>query len=205
MNLERFEPLGSNCEFGFVLRHAGNERPSVMRWTAIEVAGLIALLDRDFADCFETATIAPHTPAMVMSQPYRWAFHSALHSADGVFTAGTRFERLFRIERSRILHEIAVFSARLRAGGLVAVHSSARASDDDAVALREAVDRFSGHGGNQVLVVAADGGVPGSLRPIAERCQRGTVGWLAPFDQADHADFASWDAVLAGMAERGAC
>ncbi len=46
---ETFEPLGANCEFGFIQRHRGAEPLSLMRWTSITPENLIRLLEQDLA------------------------------------------------------------------------------------------------------------------------------------------------------------
>lgn len=202
MNTECFEPIGSNCEFGFVLRELGDNRPSLFRWTAINVADFVALLNDNFLDCFERSTVRPHTPEMVMSVPHRWAFHSALHSSpEGEFTApADRFARLFEIERARVMYAIEQFTRRLTEGGIVATFSAPELHDEDGETLLAAIDRYSGHQTNRVLIVGppADGEPPpGGLRAISNRAARGTVAWLPSYDRSDAADYDNWRAILA--------
>lgn len=48
--LDRFESLGSNCEFGFVARHAGFEGVSLLRFNGIPLHKLVRGLRTGFAD-----------------------------------------------------------------------------------------------------------------------------------------------------------
>lgn len=204
MNTVCLEPIGSNCEVGFVLNSLGNNRPSLFRWTAIDAAGFAKLLDNNFVNCYERSTVRPHTPKMVVSEPYQWAFHSALHSSpEGEFTAsGNRLARLFEIERARVLHAIEIFRSRLKKGGVVATFSTPVVHDQDAIVILAAIDRFSGHGTNRVLMVgppSEDQLPPGEICAISNRASRGAVAWLAAYDQADNADYGNWRRILAQM------
>jgi hypothetical protein len=209
MNLLRFEPFGSNCEFGCVLRSLGNDRPSLFRWTVIDLPGVEALLENCFVDCFERSTIRPHAGEMVISIPYDWAFHSALHSTPeaGFTDPPERFEELFTIERARVLNDIEHFSQRLRGGDIVATFSTTFSAtgvtDEEALAFLGAIDSFSGHEKNRLLVVGPprNGSAgPGTIEMISDRVLRGTVAFLAPFDDAQSADHVNWKAILAQAA-----
>lgn len=204
MDVEIFEPLGSNCEFGFVLQRIDNGIPSVFRWTSIQIDDLCHLLDADFADVFEDGNICPHTDSMVLDRHYMWAFHSALKSSDGQFTmeAG-KLAKLFRIERLRLLQTIDIFRQRLRNGKVICVFSADGVLDDQVLALRGAIDRFAGHGDNGLMVVSGVGeGVEcGALQILAPRTWRGGVKELAPWSQADDADYDNWIKLLSRVAE----
>jgi len=207
MDVENFEPMGSNCEFGFVLQHLGNGVPSLLRWTSIQIGDLARLLAADFAECFEREQVRPHTDDMVLDQRYQWAFHSALKSESGQFVMEARkLEKLFVIERARLLAAIAKFRTRLRDGKVICVFSADGVSDEQVMDLRVALDRFSGHGANGLIVVSSSEEWAGEwtgeseLRLLAARTWRAAVSRLAPWQQSDDADYDNWTKLLAAAA-----
>lgn len=208
MNVGLFEPLGSNCEFGFVLRDLGDVRPSVFRWTSIAIESLSDLLESDFQDCFELSNVRPHTADMVMASRFEWAFHSALKSDGcGNFSLPEKkLTRLFQIERKRVYHEIDAFRTRLRDGNLVCVFSADGVTDDQICRLRSGLDGIAGNQTNRLLVVGGqrtDKDELGTSKEIAPRVFRGTVLSLANYATANEYDVDNWHAVLENFAERG--
>jgi len=200
MNIENFEPLGSNCEFGFVLQTVNNNVPSLFRWTSIQIDDLCHLLDANFDSAFERDNVSPHTNDMVLDKKYGWAFHSALKSKDGQFAlAATRLEKLFRIERSRLQQMIKQFRTRLQDGDVICVFSANDLRDEQIIALKQAIDRFSGHSRNILMVVSGDdaaGDEPGALHKLDDLTWRGRVAQLAPWSQANDADYDSWNKLM---------
>lgn len=194
-----FEPLGTNCEFGFVLQHLGNGTPSLMRWTAIQIDSLCQMLDADFENAFEEDEARPHGADMIMMKRFNWAFHSALKSRDGEFVLEpVKVKKLFRIERARVLASIEVFRQRLRGGKVVCVFSADGVSDDQVLSLRRSIDRFSNNFDNALLVVsgATDGQVAGKTNFLERRTWRGLVDRLAPWDRSNDADYSNWTKLL---------
>lgn len=207
MNLEDFEPMGSNCEFGFVLQRLGNNVPSVLRWTSIQIDDLGRLLDADFENSFEHGKVRPHTDDMVLDERYQWAFHSALKSVDKQFVMEPRrLEKLFGIERSRLLAAIDKFRTRLRNGKVICVFSANGASDEQVMGLRAAIDRFAGHQNNGLVVVSGSGeGIEewageSALRTLSPRTWRASVTRLAPWHQSNDADYDNWARLLSAAA-----
>lgn len=208
MDTTMFEPLGSNCEFGFVLQRNGNDVPALLRWTAINIADLCALLEADFANAFAEENVVPHTDTMVMEKTYNWAFHSALTSdGQGNFTLPpARLKKLFKIEQARLHKAVDDLRERLRGGNVIGVHAADNVTTDDAQRLLAAMDGIAGNATNRLLVVGGTGesgnacGVPSEISP---RIFRGYVTRLAPYSQADDADYDSWKTILAGVLEAG--
>ncbi|MFK4874887.1 hypothetical protein [Novosphingobium sp. ZW T3_23] len=207
MNVEDFEPMGSNCEFGFVLQSLGNGVPSLLRWTSIQITDLARLIDADFAECFDKEQVRPHTDDMVLDQRYQWAFHSALKSENGQFVMEPRrLEKLFGIERARLQAAIAKFRERLRGSKVICVFSADGISDEQVMELRVAIDRFSGHGDNGLVVVSSSEEWPGEwageseLRSLSPRTWRAAVSRLAPWHQSNDADYENWTKLLTAAA-----
>jgi hypothetical protein len=194
-----FEPLGSNCEFGFILQHLGHGAPSLLRWTAIQIDNLHQMLDANFQDAFEEEEARPHGTDMIMMKRFEWAFHSALKSCDGEFVLEpVKLKKLFRIERARVLASIEAFRERLRNGKVICVFSSDGVSNEQVIDLRKAIDRFSGHCNNALLVVSGNTGgqAVGESVLIGHRTWRGTVSRLAPWDRSNDADYPNWSKLL---------
>ncbi len=201
MDTSIFEPLGSNCEFGFVLQHQGNNEPAALRWTAIQASNLAALLEADFADSFAEEVVVPHTDKMVRSTTYDWAFHSALTSdGNGNFDQPpARLKKLFKVEQARLLKSVDVFRKRLRGGNLVGVHAADGVTLAEAERLLAAIDKVGHNATNRLLLVegVGDSGRPcGVVEELSPRIYRACVTRLAPYYQADDADYESWTAIL---------
>lgn len=206
MNVENFEPMGSNCEFGFVLQYLGNGVPSLLRWTSIQIADLTRLLDADFSECFEREQVHPHTDDMVLDQRYQWAFHSALKSESGQFVMEPqRLEKLFAIERARLLAAVVKFRERLRDHKVICVFSANDVSDEQVMELRVAIDRFSGHKENGLVVVSSSEEWIGEwsgeseLRTLTNQTWRTAVSRLAPWHQSNDADYTNWTKLLTAV------
>jgi hypothetical protein len=205
MDCTRLEPIGSNCEFGFVLEQSGDSTLALFRWTFITVNNLCRLLEADFEACFALETTRPHTADMVMDTRYEWAFHSALKSdGEGNFMEPpARLSRLFKIEQSRVMLQLKAFRERLATGNLICVYSADGVTDDEARRLLLALDAVAGNATNTLLLVGgvqSENEVPGQVSAIDERIMRGFVTKLAPYDQANKPDMASWTAVLQAAA-----
>jgi len=197
----KFEPLGSSCEFGFVLQRRGNSEPAVLRWTAIKTPDLCTLLEADFASVFDEDAVIPHTESMVMERTYNWAFHSALKS-DGQgnwVLPPERLHKLFKIEQARVRKAIETFRSRLQEGNLIGVHAAESISRADAERLMNAIDVIAGQETNQLLCVtgaSAAGESVGVPVEVAPRIHFARVSRLAPYDQTDDADYQAWNSIL---------
>jgi hypothetical protein len=201
--LHQFEPVGRNCEFGFVLRHFGSDRPSLFRWTWLGANDFCRLLEQDFEDAFALENVRPHidNKKMVMDAKYKWYFHSALHSDDNkqFLLSGERLEKLHRIEMIKIQREIEIFLQRIRTEGVVCVYAAVSVSDEEAKAILRAIDAKAGGPLNRLLVVdeaGASGREPGQTEDIAPRIARGSVSYMAPVSQSYAADFENWEKIL---------
>jgi len=201
VDLSSFEPLGSSCEFGFVLQRRGNSEPAALRWTAIQTRDLCALLEANFANVFEEGAVMPHTESMVMERTYNWVFHSALKS-DGHgnwVLPPQRLHKLFKIEQARVHKAIETFRSRFQRGDLTGVHAAECISRADAERLMNAIDVIAGNKTNRLLCVT---GATGPDEPVGVPVEVGSriffarVSRLAPYDQADDADFQAWNSIL---------
>src|SRR5882762_2092500 len=78
--LDRFEPLGINCEFGFVAVRLGSSRRSLFKWTYIQPEDLRRLIKERFAGAFDFDHVRPLFQKVVKDTRYNWDFHSTLES-----------------------------------------------------------------------------------------------------------------------------
>jgi len=196
-----FEPLGTTCEIGFVLQKLDSARPSVFRWSGIRPADLRRLLDEKFHDAFALENLTPINAGMVLDSRYQWAFHSALKSDEnGKFIAAPEdLSRMHRIERVRIINDIAEFQRRLTHGRIVCVLVAPSSTEEDLAKTLAAIDGYSGNQTNQLLLVTGPSGtaeVPGSVIRISPRIARGIVTRPAPYNLANDADYENWENIL---------
>ena len=199
--LQKFEPAGVNCEFGFVLRKLGSERPTLFRWNNVRPTEFRLLLDNKFHDVFLFENVIPLGAKMVLDTAYKWAFHSALHSDENkqFLAQGADLKRLHRIEHAKIQHDINVFSQRLREGGLVCVMLVKSMAEAEMTQTLSAMDRYAGNAKNSLLVVAeplAASDKPGAVIEVASRVRRGVISRIAPHGHADDADYDNWRLIL---------
>jgi hypothetical protein len=79
--LDNFESLGANCEFGQVLRQRGNEVPTLFRWTGLTCPEApIAILDADLRGLFSFEDLVPFNPDMVLDARAGAVWHSQMKS-----------------------------------------------------------------------------------------------------------------------------
>jgi hypothetical protein len=79
--LDIFESLGANCEFGQVLRQTGNEVPTLFRWTGlVSPEALIAILDADLRGLFSFDDLVPFNADMVLDVRAGVMWHSQMRS-----------------------------------------------------------------------------------------------------------------------------
>ncbi len=67
--LDGFESIGANCEFGYLLRKVGNETLTAFRWTGILSAeALISALDANLYGIFRFENLIPFNSDMILDQ-----------------------------------------------------------------------------------------------------------------------------------------
>jgi hypothetical protein len=69
IDFSRVEPLGDNCELGFVMRKHGYEGGSFFRWVAVQREGVKSLIESDFQFAFQFENLKAHPGNMVMDTP----------------------------------------------------------------------------------------------------------------------------------------
>ena len=79
-NLERFESLGTNCEFGFVLRAQGVTSGGFFRWTEAPVASVLTVLQQRLEGIYLYDNLVPKYSGMVLDTANGIGFHSKMQS-----------------------------------------------------------------------------------------------------------------------------
>jgi hypothetical protein len=205
MNL--FESLGANCEFGFVLSRVGIRTPSLFRWSIVPyVKQLIRLLNTDFAGMFSYENLAPFHPGMVVDRHYRIAWHSPMTSekidpSKDARTGNLRFvmpqaelEAVFRFEAAKVGKQVDRLRESLSKADRIFVY---KAMDEQPVANEDIHDLFvalNKLGPNRLLVVSI--GTPeapaGSTELLAPRLVHGRLDRFAPGDKANDISLDCW-------------
>ncbi len=205
--LARFESLGANCEFGFVLDKCGIGGSALFRWSQVFCLRTVAtLIERDFEGMYRWENLAPFNRQMVLDRGAGMAWHSLIKSerVDGETPSdGPRFRfvlgeaerwRIWATERKRMEFLAGKMRAELAAGGRIYVH---RLSDQDAWseeavgAVFAAINRTAR---NHLLVVtqAGAGDDAETLEVLRPGLMHGRVDRFAPGDRADDVSLRSW-------------
>lgn len=81
LDFARFESIGDNCEFGFVLRSFGNLESSLFRWAFLaDYAKLLDFVPNVPIDLYHSDLLVPFVDDMVTNVKYEISFHSKLLS-----------------------------------------------------------------------------------------------------------------------------
>ncbi|KAA0687713.1 hypothetical protein [Azospirillum brasilense] len=205
-DLLRFESLGDNCEFGFVLRRLSCEAGSLFRWASMKPDQLLTKLRANFEGMYRFENLSPLRTGMVLDSAYGIGWHSDMKSD---MTGGRLAFRddeatrraLHRRETRKIQYLQAKFTARAALGGVIFVVKSnpgiAPATIDG---LYEALAALAGHDDFALLEVQAtdDPARIGRVDWQRPGLMRGYVTRFAPYHQADDIDAAAWFAIVQG-------
>lgn len=211
--LLRFESLGDNCEFGFVLRKLGCESGSLFRWAAMTPDQLLDTLRANFEGMYRFENLTPLRTGMVLDSAYGIGWHSELKSTvvDGrlVFRDDEDTRRRFHHKERRKLHYLlSKFIGRAKLGGIVFVIKSnegiAPATLDGILdTLRALVDHAAfallevQESDDPVRIGTVEWQRPGLLR--------GYVSRFAPYQKADDIDADAWFSILDGAVRLFPC
>lgn len=205
IDLNRFESLGENCEFGFLLRSHQFVSGGLFRWAFTPLHSLIHILEADFEGVYALDQLRPRFGAMVQDTRYDILFHSQLTSEqepDGSrrFTASPREqEEIHANEKSKVDYLVAKFRRRLAEERLILVLKAFAPPPPEQLRALQAVLRpaLRRRGSCLLLVTPAqDGQRPGGVRWCGGQLLQGTVAFMAPGESADALDYANWNRVL---------
>ena len=205
-DLLRFESLGDNCEFGFVLRRLSCEAGSLFRWASMKPDQLLAKLRAGFAGMYRFENLSPLRTGMVLDSAYGIGWHSDMKSdvTGGrlVFRDDEPTRRaLHRREIRKIQYLQAKFTARAAMGGVIfVVKSNPGIAPATIEELYDALAALAGHDDFALLEVQAtdDPARIGGVEWRRPGLMRGYVTRFAPYHRADDIDAAAWFSVVQG-------
>jgi tetratricopeptide (TPR) repeat protein len=145
----QFESLGSGCEFGLVQRHYGAEPLGLLRWGAIPARALVRALDLKFAgigeaDDVELFPFGDGKEYFFRDKKYSMEMHTFIP------TLGSDYQKVFEQQCGRIKFLRRKLIEDLQSPEefckiLVYKHHNGRISDDEAIAIHQALGRYGGH------------------------------------------------------------
>jgi len=190
----RFEGLGDHCEFGTVQRRLGADPLGLFRFAAISAEMLTELLEDRLSALGDPAYVelglTEHDEYLVRDT--RGFFHMHCFVRRGSVDE----QRFLKQQITRMSYLKRKLLEDLEEGSKIFVHkaSLARISDDVAIALHDAIERFAD---NTLLVIrrSDDTNPPGTVAVLRERLLVGYIDspYAETFKEVDHT---SWEMVL---------
>jgi hypothetical protein len=207
-----FEPLGANCELGFLMGRLEIQRSSLFRWLFTPLAGLeFVLQDRDYLQRIFDDPVAVIDPVMasdmVVDRQSGIFFHAAeLRSElEAASTDPTLLDDLYRgdsflDQKAKYLYLVDKFLAAVLHPETLHVFSDFHQEITEA-SMHRIHDHLKNLGkpiGSRLLFVrvAEDGAPINSVQSLGGGLQIGRIRKFAPGENADRIDLNSWLEVL---------
>lgn len=191
----RFESLGDNCEFGFVLRALGNEAGGLLRWAVTGIRPLIRLLETDFAGFYQFENLRPlEAHNMVEDQATGLSFHTQMLCAAERFEQDEAERRaIHREELAKYDYMIGKLRARLADPATIFVIASHWGTDAEAVAaLHGQLRRW----GRAHLLQVVEGPAAPRISIRQDGWMVGTLDRYAPWGNADQLSLECWKRLM---------
>lgn len=205
--MARFESLGANCEFAFVLHRCGVGEGTLFRFAeSFSMRPVARAIRQDFAGIYKFENLVPFNADMVRDVGSEVSWHSQMKSrkidpdggdvSSSFGFAAEPAERLplWNDEARKMGHLVAKTRASLAEGNRIFVY---RLSYYDHLDQQDVDDLFEAvnlRAPNTLLVVEACGDAPqaGTVTTLRPRLLHGFVDRFAPGDHADDISFQSW-------------
>jgi hypothetical protein len=188
-----FESLGANCEFGLVQRYFGAEPLGLLRWSAIDVAGLVASLNNRFAelDSFSNYALIPGPKGDWDVQTPNFSLHLyvKMGSVEEAPLLKSAFRRVQFMARS--LLETLEEAEKI----LVFKEWQFRMSDADIAALDDALRQYNTDTKFLAARLSSAENPPGSVAQVSRCLWSAYVEWDAPVSAMDNVPLDSWDRI----------
>ena len=205
-----FEPLGANCELGFLMGRLGIERSSLFRWLFTPLAGLELVLNDKLQNFFsepQAVTDPVMASDMVVDRRTGIFFHAgelrkALEQADdqGVALEQIHDSDVFRDQLGKYRYLVEKFLASVSNPETLHVFSDFHEELTDAAMLRihSGLRSMGKPTGATLLFVRACGPTDAlnDVRSLGDGIQLATIRRLAPGEHADRIDLEAWTEVL---------
>ncbi|GLQ36696.1 hypothetical protein GCM10007908_03160 [Rhizobium albus] len=182
--IERFENVGINCEFGFVQRALGCEAGGLLRWAFCPPASLLKLFEQDFADLFLFENLMPDFD-MVRDAAYDIAFHTRMKSDSGGWLHDEDTRRAIHAEEAaKVAHLLDKFRERLQDPAAVFVVKDNQGVPDEL--RRKLAEAFGTHSAGRLLVVdtTPDPALVGTVIDRGDHVE-GLIDRFAPYPESD--------------------
>lgn len=195
-DIEKFESLGDNCEFGFVQRNLGHEPGGLLRWAISRPDPLSRMIRSGGEGLYRFENLIPSAPGMVEDLHSGLYFHSRMHSRDGAFVAEEAERRaIWQDESQKVTYLTAKLMEQIRSGTRIFVYkTNGPVSDDDAENIASALRSI---GPAQLLCVRHMGDLPlGEVRHSKDNLWFGQIDRFAAYSQADDVSMLAWQMLL---------
>jgi hypothetical protein len=209
IDFSRVEPLGDNCELGFVMRKLGYEGGSFFRWVAVHREGVKSLIENDFQLAFQFESLKAHPGNMVMDTAFGAAYHTDMHSVpDNDKLVFIDDEATLREKHSNELKKVRYLADRFRSnlgvdGILYVTKSSGVTNERDFDKLFECLQgcRQGGHFDLLQVLISPSPELVGTVARTGKNRLVGYVGYFAPFNKTYDSDLTAWMSILGSAFE----
>lgn len=188
-----FESLGANCEFGLVQRYFGAEPLGLLRWPALNVAGLLDSLKNEFAELSGIANFSlipgPKGDWDVQTPNFSLHLYTKMGSVDEDTLLQSVFRRITFMRRSLLetleeAEKVVVFK-----------EWQFRMSDADISAMDEAVKRYNPANRFLAVRLSTPDNPPGAVSEVEPRLWSAYVESDARVAAIDNVPLNSWNRI----------
>jgi len=160
----KFESIGDTCEFGIVQRRFDAEPISLLRWTSTQPSRLVMALDTKFegvGDTEHTIFQVSHGEYTTQDRRYHMFSHTFTpETAEPMEKFAAQHLRRMRYLRKKLIEDLAT-------GEKIFVYKSNQGvSDQDAMAIFQAIRRYGGQPALLCVRLADEGHPPGTVRTM---------------------------------------
>ena len=195
-NIEIFESLGDNCEFGFVQRQLGYEPGGLLRWAIAQPGVLAKFIRLGCKGLYKFENLSPSASDMVKDAGTGLFFHSGMISVDGVFADNepTRKE-IWESEYEKIDYLKEKLLKQIVTGSKIFVYkTNLNVSESEATDLADALESS---GPARLLCVRQDDTrLVGDVYHYRHNLYFGTIDRFAPYNRADDVSLEAWKTLL---------
>ncbi|MCW1933922.1 hypothetical protein [Pararhodobacter zhoushanensis] len=192
MDIARFESLGDNCEFGFVMARHQPKKSSLLRWALTPFPVLTRLLRDDFKDLYQFENLEPTSPKMLLDRGTGVRFHTDM-VRDSVFVEDHK--AVYEKEIHKVAHLRQRLEEQLQNPDMIFVYKGRQ--ELPKAELQTLADLVSRRGGAQLLYVTAKGDLPpGSVEAHGDNLHIARIDRFADYATANVTSEAVWDQIL---------
>lgn len=192
MRIERFESLGDNCEFGFVLGRHGVRGSNLLRWALTTIPVLQNALKTDFSDLYEFDNLEPSAKRMLRDRGTGIRFHSDM-VREKKFVENHK--EIYDQEVNKVTMLRDRLRQKLRDPQAIFVYKDNRNPPETKI--RELAQTLADHSPANLLYVTAAGDDPiGSVVQKAPNLWFGRIDRLAEYSSANDLSAEVWSQIL---------